>query len=47
MAFGIRLVVTGGRTGIPKWVRDKSTRCEVRIHLPKKWHKDDNFLGFA
>ena len=21
--------------------------CEVTIELPKKWYKDDNFLGFA
>ena len=41
-------VVTRGRTGlIPKWVSDKSMGCEVIIELPKKWYKDDNFLGFA
>ena len=39
---------TEGRTGlIPEWVSDKSMGCEVTIELPKKWYKDDNFLGFA
>ena len=32
---------------IPEWVSDKSMGCEVTIELPKKWYKDDNFLGFA
>ena len=36
-----------GRTGIPKWVKDKSMGCEVIIELPNKWYKDDTFLGFA
>ena len=36
-----------GRTGIPKWVKDKSMGCEVSIELPNKWYKDDTFLGFA
>ena len=41
-------LVTVGRTGlIPEWVSDKSMGCEVTIELPKKWYKDDNFLGFA
>ena len=41
-------LVTVGMTGlIPKWVSDKSMGCEVTIELPKKWYKDDNFLGFA
>ena len=45
---GIHAIVTGGRTGlIPEWVSDKSMGCEVTIELPKKWYKDDNFLGFA
>ena len=45
---GIHAVVTIGRTGlIPEWVSDKSMGCEVTIELPKKWYKDDNFLGFA
>ena len=45
---GIRVVVTSGGTGlIPEWVSDKSMGCEVTIELPKKWYKDDNFLGFA
>ena len=45
---GVHVVVTGGRTGlIPEWVSDKSMGCEVIIELPKKWYKDDNFLGFA
>ena len=44
----IHATVTGGRTGlIPEWVSDKSMGCEVTIELPKKWYKDDNFLGFA
>ena len=44
----IHAVVTGGWTGlIPEWVSDKSMGCEVSIELPKKWYKDDNFLGFA
>ena len=46
--WGIHVVVTGGTTGlIPEWVSDKSMGCEVTIELPKKWYKDDNFLGFA
>ena len=45
---GLHAVVTGGRTGlIPEWVSDKSMGCEITIELPKKWYKDDNFLGFA
>ena len=45
---GILAIVTGGRTRlIPEWVSDKSMGCEVTIELPKKWYKDDNFLGFA
>ena len=41
-------LVTVGMTGlIPEWVSDKSMGCEVTIELPKKWYKDDNFLGFA
>ena len=45
---GIHAIVTGGRTGlIPEWVSDKSMGGEVTIELPKKWYKDDNFLGFA
>ena len=45
---GIHVVVTGGRTGlIPEWVSDRSKECEVSIELPKKWYKDDNFLGIA
>ena len=45
---GIHVVVTGGMTGlIPEWVSDKRMGCEVTIGLPKKWYKDDNFLGFA
>ena len=45
---GIHVVVTRGGTGlIPEWVSDKSMGCEVTIELPKKWYKDDNFLGFA
>ena len=44
---GIHAVVTGGRNGLPEWVSDKSMGCEVTIELPKKWYKDDNFLGFA
>ena len=45
---GLHAVVTGGRTRlIPEWVSDKSMGCEVTIELPKKWYKDDNFLGFA
>ena len=41
-------VVRGGMTGlIPEWVSDKSMGCEVTKVLPKKWYKDDNFLGFA
>ena len=45
---GIHAILTGGRTGlIPEWVSDKSMGCEVTIELPKKWYKDDNFLGFA
>ena len=45
---GIHAVVTSGGTGlIPEWVSDKSMGCEVTIELPKKWYKDDNFLGFA
>ena len=45
---GIHVVVTSGGTGlIPEWVSDKSMGCEVTIELPKKWYKDDNFLGFA
>ena len=45
---GLHAVVTEGRTGlIPEWVSDKSMGCEVTIELPKKWYKDDNFLGFA
>ena len=43
----IHAVVTGGRNGLPEWVSDKSMGCEVTIELPKKWYKDDNFLGFA
>ena len=44
----IHVVVTRGGTGlIPEWVSDKSMGCEVTIELPKKWYKDDNFLGFA
>ena len=44
----IHAVVTRGGTGlIPEWVSDKSMGCEVTIELPKKWYKDDNFLGFA
>ena len=40
--------ITRGKTGlIPEWVSDKSMGCEVTIELPKKWYKDDNFLGFA
>ena len=45
---GIHVVVTrGGTRLIPEWVSDKSMGCEVTIELPKKWYKDDNFLGFA
>ena len=45
---GIHAAVTRGRTGlIPEWVSDKSMGCELTIELPKKWYKDDNFLGFA
>ena len=44
---GILAFVIGDRTGIQKWVSDKSMGCEVRIDLPKKWYKDDNFLGFS
>ena len=45
---GIHAVVTrGGTELIPEWVSDKSMGCEVTIELPKKWYKDDNFLGFA
>ena len=45
---GLHAAVTGGRTRlIPEWVSDKSMGCEVTIELPKKWYKDDNFLGFA
>ena len=45
---GLHAVVTVGMTGlIPEWVSDKSMGCEVTIELPKKWYKDDNFLGFA
>ena len=45
---GIHPVVIGSMTGlIPEWVSDKSMGCEVTIELPKKWYKDDNFLGFA
>ena len=45
---GIHVVVTSGGTGlIPEWVSDKSMGCEVTKVLPKKWYKDDNFLGFA
>ena len=45
---GIHVVVTRGGTGlIPEWVSDKSMGCEVTIELPKKWYKDDNFLGIA
>ena len=45
---GIHAVVTGGRTGlIPEWVSDRSKECEISIELPKKWYKDDNFLGIA
>ena len=41
-------VVKGGMTGlIPEWVSDKSMGCEITKVLPKKWYKDDNFLGFA
>ena len=36
-----------GRTGIPKWLKDKSMGFEVSIKLPNKWYKDDTFLGFA
>ncbi|KAJ9676327.1 hypothetical protein PVL29_025046 [Vitis rotundifolia] len=36
-----------GSSGIPEWIRDKSTGCEVRIELPENWYKDDSFLGFA
>ena len=44
----IQPVVRGGMPGlIPEWVSDKSMGCEVTIELPKKWYKDDNFLGFA
>ena len=44
----IQALVIRGRTGlIPEWVSDKSMGCEVTIELPKKWYKDDNFLGFA
>ena len=44
----IHAAVTGVWTGlIPEWVSDKSMGCEVTIELPKKWYKDDNFLGFA
>ena len=46
--YGNDDVITVGRTGlIPEWVSDKSMGCEVTIELPKKWYKDDNFLGFA
>ena len=45
---GIHPVVIGSMAGlIPEWVSDKSMGCEVTIELPKKWYKDDNFLGFA
>ena len=45
---GVHFVVIGGRTGlIPEWVSDRSKECEVSIELPKKWYKDDNFLGIA
>ena len=45
---GIHPVVIGSMTGlISEWVSDKSMGCEVTIELPKKWYKDDNFLGFA
>ena len=44
---GIVPPLAGGRTGIPDWVSDKSKGSEVSIELPKKWYKDDNFLGFA
>ena len=45
---GIHPVVIGSMTGlIPEWVSDKSMGCEVTKVLPKKWYKDDNFLGFA
>ncbi|CBI39954.3 unnamed protein product, partial [Vitis vinifera] len=40
-------VVIPGSNGIPEWVSDKSTGCEIRIELPKNWYKDDSFLGFA
>ena len=46
--YSIYPVVKGGMTGlILEWVSDKSMRCEVTKVLPKKWYKDDNFLGFA
>ena len=45
---GIHVVVTGGMTGlIPEWASDKRMGCDVTIGLPKKWYKNDNFLGFA
>ena len=44
----VHAAITEGRTGlIPEWVSDKIMGCEVSIELPKKWYKDDNFLGFA
>ena len=45
---GIHVVVTRGRTGlILEWLTDRSKGCEVSIELPKKWYKDNDFLGFA
>ena len=40
-------VVIPGSRGIPEWISHKSMGCEITIDLPKNWHEDNNFLGFA
>ncbi|KAJ9676311.1 hypothetical protein PVL29_025034 [Vitis rotundifolia] len=40
-------IVVPGSNGIPKWIRNQTERCQIRIGLPQNWYENNDFLGFA